>query len=179
MVDTTFVNRRLIFVLAYLCLAAGLMLLNLMPISVGTRWPGPDLLVVITFAWVLRRPRYVPVTIVAIVFLMADILFMRPLGLWAALMVLSVEFLRLREPSMREKPFPVEWASVATTLLIATVAYRLILTISLVDPPAISLTFLQYVLTVLAYPVVILVSRFIFGVNKMTLSQTDATGRQR
>ena len=179
MVDITLANRRFIFTLAYGLLSAALMLIHLLPLSFGPRWPGPDLLAAITFAWVLRRPMYVPITLVAAIFLMADVLFMRPLGLWTALMVLSVEFLRLREPSMREKPFPVEWISVATALLLAVASYHLILTIALVNPPPLAMSFVQYLLTVLCYPVVILVSRYVFGVTKMTPNDTDAMGRPR
>ncbi len=179
MVDVALSNRRTIYSLVYVGLALALMIFHLLPVSVGFGWPGPDLLVAITFAWVLRRPRSVPVVLVAAVFLFADILFMRPPGLWAALMVLSVEFLRLRERNMRERQFPVEWASMAVTLLLAVVAYRIILLVALIEPPALALTFVQYVMTVLCYPLVILASRYLFGITKMTPNDTDAMGRPR
>ncbi|MEL7116204.1 MAG: rod shape-determining protein MreD, partial [Pseudomonadota bacterium] len=104
-------RERWRFGATYAALVFGLMLIHLVPLSVGPgRIPGPDLLICITLAWVLRRPHYVPVLLVAALFLMADILFMRPLGLYAALVVLAVEFLRARAGQTREQTFPAEWA---------------------------------------------------------------------
>ncbi len=47
-------------------LAAVLLFLRLLPLgSVAGGWPGPDLLMCLTFAWVLRRPDYVPALLIA------------------------------------------------------------------------------------------------------------------
>ena len=53
--------RRWIFGVAYLATAALLVFLHILPVQVGPRgYPGPDLLLCITFLWVLRRPHYLP-----------------------------------------------------------------------------------------------------------------------
>jgi rod shape-determining protein MreD len=49
--------------------------------------------------------------------LLADLLFLRPPGLWAAIVVLGHEFLRNREQGLRDMPFFVEWGLVASLLL--------------------------------------------------------------
>jgi rod shape-determining protein MreD len=52
----------------YAALAFALLFLRMLPLgSVAGAWPGPDLLVCLTFAWVLRRPDYAPVLLVAAV----------------------------------------------------------------------------------------------------------------
>ena len=75
---------------------------------------GPDLMLAFTFAWVLRRPDYVPVLLIAAIFLLEDMLLMRPPGLWTADRAdRDRDPARSREPRPREMPFMAEWAMVA------------------------------------------------------------------
>jgi len=180
MAERTPTADRWVYGLAYVGLMSALTLLHIMPIEI-TRGalPAPDLLTSITFAWVLRRPQYVPTLLVALVFLVSDVLFMRPLGLWTALTVLAVEFLRRREANVRERTFPLEWAMVAGVLLAMTLANRLVLTVFLVNQAGLGLSILQMIITILAYPLVVLMSRFVLSVQKMTPGETDARGRPR
>ncbi|MCG6904677.1 MAG: rod shape-determining protein MreD [Rhodobacter sp.] len=180
MADNNLTANRWLYGSAYLALMVALMLFYLLPTQLGPRGlPGPDLLLCVTILWLLRRPHYVPTLLVAAVFLLADMLFLRPPGLWAALVVLAVEFLRARETSSREQPFLVEWAIVAGVMLAITLAYRLILALFLIDQGGLNLALMQLFVTILAYPVVVLVSRFLFGVARMTPGETDARGRPR
>lgn len=172
--------ERWVFGLAYSGVVALLILGNLLPLKiVPGRLPGPDLMICFTLAWVLRRPQYVPLPVVALLFLLADMFFMRPLGLWAAIVVVTVEILRLREPAMREQTFPLEWGVVAGVLLTMIAANRLIQTVFLVDQVSLGLEFTQFIVTVLCYPIVVLLTWFVFGVTKMRPDQTDAMGRPR
>jgi len=180
MVENNITANRWIYGLAYFGVMALLTLLYVMPIELWpSRIPGPDLLICVTFAWVLRRPQYVPTLLVAAVIFVTDVLFLRPLGLWTALVVVAIEFLRVRESGLREQGFAVEWATVSALLLAITIANRLILTVFLVDQTGIGLMILQLLVTILAYPLVVLLSRFAFSVNKMTPRDTDARGRPR
>ena len=52
---------------------------------------------------------------------------MRPPGLWAAIVVLGVEFLRNREADSRDLPFLVEWGTVALLMLAMTLANGFVL----------------------------------------------------
>ena len=58
----------------------------------GLIWPWPDVLLAVVCVWTLRRPDYVPAVVIAAVFLATDLLFQRPPGLWAALVLLLTEF---------------------------------------------------------------------------------------
>jgi len=171
---------RWIYGLAYLALTSVLILWSILPIQIGPRgYPGPDLLLAITFAWVLRRPQYVPTPLIALVFLITDMLFMRPPGLWSALVVLGVEFLRAREASSRELPFPVEWAMVSGVMIAMLIADRLIQTVLMISQAGFGLAILQLIATILAYPLIVLLSRLVFGIEKMTPGETDIMGRPR
>ena len=55
---------------------------------------GPDLLIAFALAWSLRRPEYVPTLLLAILFLLGDLLLQRPPGLWALLALLACENLK-------------------------------------------------------------------------------------
>ncbi|KMW59825.1 Rod shape-determining protein MreD [Candidatus Rhodobacter oscarellae] len=180
MAERTMATRRWFYGCTFFVISALIILLHLVPLRiVPGRIPGPDLLVCFTFAWLLRRPHYVPVLLIAVMFLMSDVLFMRPLGLWAALVVLGSEFLRARETAAREQPFPMEWGMVAAVLLCITLANAAVLAVLVVGQPALGLTLFQYVATVLCYPLVVLLSRWVFKLTKMTPNQTDARGRPR
>ena len=180
MADHNLTANRWVYGTAYFGVISVLALFSILPTHIGPDgYPGPDLLIGVTFAWVLRRPQYVPTLLVAFVFLLADMLFMRPPGLWTALVVLAVEFLRAREAGSREQPFLVEWAIVAGVLLAITLANRLVLAVFLVNQAGLGLTLLQFFVTVLSYPVIALLSRLLFGVARMTPGETDARGRPR
>ncbi len=163
----------------FLGIAAASLFVRLLPLStLPSGWPGPDLLVGLTFAWVLRRPDYVPALLIALIFVIEDMLTLRPPGLWTALVLLGAEFLRGREPLTRELPFPLEWAMVAGVILLMMVANRLALAVSVTPQPAFGFAFLQIVLTILAYPVIVVFSRLAFGVRKSATGEVDARGRK-
>ena len=64
---------------AFVALSLALIFVHLLPLeTVPRKWAPPDILLAFAFAWVLRRPDYVPALLVAGVFLMADLLLQRP-----------------------------------------------------------------------------------------------------
>lgn len=160
-------------------LALALLFLRLLPLgSVAGAWPGPDLLMCLTFAWVLRRPDYVPLVLIALVVLLEDLLLMRPPGLWAALMVLGAEFLRNRTSLTRELSFVVEWVLVAGVMAAVVMGNRLVLAVTMLDQPSLGQTIIQLVASILCYPVVVFLSRLAFGVRKPAAGEIDAYGRR-
>jgi rod shape-determining protein MreD len=160
-------------------LALALLFLRLLPLgSVAGAWPGPDLLMCLTFAWVLRRPDYVPLVLIALVVLLEDLLLMRPPGLWAALMVLGAEFLRNRTSLTRELSFVVEWVLVAGVMAAVVMGNRLVLAVTMLDQPSLGQAIIQLVASILCYPVVIFLSRLAFGVRKPAAGEIDAYGRR-
>ena len=115
-----------------------------------------------------------PPVLIAAVFVLCDLLYQRPPGLWAALVLLGSQMLRARAPDLRDLPFSLEWLSVASTLLVMTVVYRTILAVLMVDQAPLGLSLAQMVLTLLSYPLVVLVSHAALGVRKIAPGDFDS-----
>lgn len=165
--------RRAIF--AALCLAV--IFWRLLPLDTLPRgWAGPDLIVALAFAWVLRRPEYAPPVLIAVLVLLADLLFQRPPGLWAALVLLGSEALKARAPGLRDMGFGPEWLSVAVVLVAMTLAERTVLAILLVPQAPLGLSLMQMGMTALAYPLVVLGSALLLGVRKLRPGDAAALG---
>ena len=153
-------QRQLVGQALFIAAALALIVVALLPLRPGAvAWPGPDLLLCLVFAWVLRRPEQVPVLIIAAVMLVADILFLRPIGLGAALTVVATEAARRREHRWREQGFLVEWPRVAILMGLMVVADRVIRTLFLIPPaldplPPLGQDLLHVIATVAAYPLV-------------------------
>lgn len=155
-------------------------MLPLPPVSGGAMagLPGPDLLLCLVLAWVLRRPDYMPALLIAGVFLIEDLMLMRPPGLWALIVLGGAEFLRARQPLMREVPFLLEWALVGAVMLAMWMTERLVLGIVMVPMPALGASLVQLLLTLAAYPVVVALSRHALRVRKPATGEVDALGRR-
>ncbi|WP_425049477.1 rod shape-determining protein MreD [Psychromarinibacter sp. S121] len=160
----------------YAGLALFLMLMHILPTDLGPDgYPGPDLLLCITLAWVLRRPQYVPTLLIAAVFLMTDFLYMRPPGLWTALIVVAVETLRSREATLREQPLMVEIVTVAVILAIIHIGYWLLLLLFAVPQARFGLLLLEMIATMVTYPMIVVLARVVFKVQKINPADFDAT----
>ncbi|MFY2823601.1 rod shape-determining protein MreD [Ruegeria sp. MALMAid1280] len=161
----------------YLFLAALILFLHLLPLDTKPdRWPFPDLLIALTFAWVLRRPEFVPTLLVAIVMLMADLLLQRPPGLLAALVVLGAAYLRSAAFSLRDSGFVGEWSTVAVVITAVFMLNRVILAILSVQQAALGPVVIQVVLTIAVYPLIVLLSQNGFGVRRKSSAETGALG---
>ncbi|MCZ4353973.1 rod shape-determining protein MreD [Roseovarius aestuarii] len=156
--------RRLIF--AAVCLS--IIFWRLLPLDTLPRgWAGPDLIVALTFAWVLRRPEYAPPLLIAALVLLADLMFQRPPGLWAALVLIGSEALKARAAGLRDMGFAPEWLSVAIALVAMTLAERTVLAILLVPQAPLGLSLMQMAMTVLVYPLVVAASALFARVRRV------------
>ncbi|WP_420585113.1 rod shape-determining protein MreD [Ruegeria sp.] len=161
----------------YLFLAALILFLHLLPLDTKPdRWPFPDLLIALTFAWVLRRPEFVPTLLVAVVMLMADLLLQRPPGLLAALVVMGAAYLRSAAPGMRDMGFAGEWSTVAVVITAVFMLDRVILAILSVQQAALGPVVVQVVLTIAVYPVIVLLSQNAFGVRRVSAANSGILG---
>jgi len=153
----------------FAALAGALVFARLLPLdTLPPGWAGPDLFLALAFAWAVRRPEYVPPLLVAGLALTMDLLLQRPPGLWAAMTLVACETLRRRAPALRDLTFLAEWASVAGTLVAMVLAYRLVLTVLIVDQAPLGLSLMQLLSTLVAYPLVAALSHLVFGVRKRT-----------
>ncbi len=166
---------RILF--AALCLAV--IFWRILPLSTVPRgWAGPDLIAALSFAWVLRRPDYAPALLIAIIVLLADLMFHRPPGLWAALVVLGCEALKSRAPGLRDRAFVAEWLTVAMVVGAIILGYRLTLAVLMVPQAPLGLSLMQMAMTVLCYPLVVMASALILGVRKAKPGESVAGSRR-
>lgn len=139
---------------------------------------SPDLVLGITLAWVIRRPDYAPILLVAAVALLADLLLMRVPGLWAALVVLLANRFAQQRHRMRSTGFGLEWLRVSTGIAAIFVAERVAMTVLLLDTPSLTLNAAQYLATVAVYPLIVAITAGVFRIRKPALIDTTASGRR-
>lgn len=150
---------------------------HLLPLeTTPRRWAGPDILFAFACAWSFRRPEYVPPLLLAAAFLLTDFLLQRPPGLWAMLALLGCENLKLRAFNLRSAPFGTEWLSVLIVMVSVALVNQIVLAIMLVDTPAVGLVLSQLLMSILIYPLVVLVTHTLLGVRKAAPGDLDANG---
>lgn len=140
--------------------------------------PGPDVVLLIVFAWIIMRPDFVPLILAAGIFLAADLLFMRPIGLWAALSVIGAEFIRARRFQLRDATFLFEWLLVVTVIAAMTLVNGLMLSLLAVDQPNLGLTLIRLIFTAITYPVVVILAGRAFGVRRLSSTELDRLGQR-
>lgn len=173
--------RRRVWVYRGIFVSLALLILfaRLLPLgSTPGHLPGPDLLLCLLLAWVMRRPDYLPVLLIAAIVFLEDVLLMRPLGLWTALVVLATEFLRSRAALTRELSFAVEWMLIAGLMVALLVSYRLVFTISFLPQAGFGFALTQTIWSILCYPLVVMASRLVLDLRKPAMGELDALGRR-
>lgn len=165
--------------LIFLGVALVLTFLRLLPLdSSAGHLPGPDILLCLIFAWMVRRPEYLPAPMIAAVVLAEDLLLMRPPGLWTAIVLLGAEFIRSRSALTRELSFGVEWVLVAGAMVAMFLANRLVTELAFLPQPVFGFALVQIVWSVLAYPAVVAFSRYGLDLHKPAMGEIDAYGRK-
>jgi rod shape-determining protein MreD len=163
----------------FLALALFLLFIRLLPFgnSPGAL-PGPDLLLCLILAWVIRRPDFLPMPLILGVILIEDLMLMRPPGLWTAIVVLATEFLRGRVALTRELNFLVEWMVISGVMLGMMLAYRLVMALAFVPQPAFGFAAVQLLWSIALYPLVVGLSRLVLDLRKPATGEIDSFGRR-
>jgi rod shape-determining protein MreD len=163
----------------WLLIAAVGLFARLLPLNLAVPgWPGPDLLLVLTMGWVLRRPGHLPAPAIGLVWFVEDLLMLRPPGLWALLVLAGTEFLRRRHAMVREIGLLLEWGIVAGVLVAMTLGNRLILAIVMVPQEPLDLSLVKLVFTVGMYPLAVLMLHVVLRVRKPATGELDELGRK-
>ena len=155
--------------LVVVLISLGLIFSAILPLGPGFgRMPGPDLLLATFLVWAIRRPDVVPVLLVAIVFFLADLILMRPPGLMAAAVVLATEYVKSRDDLTLEVPFLVEWTFASAVIFCVMIFTTIILMLFGSTGPAIGPLLIKMILTILSYPVIVGIARYLFGIDRPT-----------
>ncbi|MDG2405052.1 MAG: rod shape-determining protein MreD [Paracoccaceae bacterium] len=164
--------------LLYISLGIAIIFYRLLPLeTIPATWVGPDLLVAATFLYAVRRPAYVPMISVAVLFLFSDLMLHHPPGLMSLFMVLSCEWLKRRSHYLRVATFSVEWLAVAFVIVVQVVGSHIILTLTMATTTPAGLTAMQAVGTILLYPILSRLSHHVFGIHKAPTGEDIITAR--
>lgn len=163
----------------YFALAALIVFVRILPLSTSPGdWPGPDLLLCLTVVWVLRRPDYIPALSVALVFFIDDLISLRPPGLWSLIVLVGTEYLRSRETATRDLPFLLEWVFAGAVIAGMLFANRFAYALFMIPQAALGQVLVQYLATVVAYPVLAVAMQISFGLRRAAPGEVDALGHR-
>jgi rod shape-determining protein MreD len=158
----------------YLALSGGLVLAALLPLSGADPRPGPDLLLALTLAFVLRRPAIVPPVLVVLVFLLADLAWQRPPGLGALAALLVTEALRSRAAGLATQGPGADWLAAALGIAAFVLGTRMAAAALLLPVPALGAQLAGLAWTIAAYPLVALFAWWPCRVRKPEPSDSES-----
>ncbi len=151
----------------FLLLAGGLALVALLPINTAEPGiPRPDLLLCLVAAWTLRRPDFAPLWLIAVAGLVLDFLLFRPPGSWTLALILAAETLNRQAQRDADPTFAVEMVQVAAAVAVAHVVNRVLLVLVGAPRPSAGAVVIEILFTLLAYPLVAVVSVLILRVRR-------------
>lgn len=107
---------------------------------------------------------------IAAAFLIADLLYQRPPGLWCALALGASEILRTRALVSRPLLFVMEWALVGLLVLAMVLGEWAVLGITMVAQPGLQYELWQAAVTIMVYPAMAWALR-LAGIRKPSLAQ--------
>lgn len=168
-----------VFRALFVGLALAVLFFRLLPLErTPGALPGPDLMICLIMAWIVRRPDYLSMPLILLVVLAEDLVLMRPPGLWTAIVILATESLRARSALTREVSFPVEWMLVTGVMLAMMLTYRLALAVAFVPQPPFGIVLVQLLWSVAFYPLIVGLSRLAFNLRKPATGEVDDYGRR-
>lgn len=163
--------------LAFSLLVLAILFLHLLPLQTGAGgliWP--DFVLCFALAWSVRRPEYVPAVLLALVFLLSDLLLQRPPGLWAVLALIACEQMKSQSRGLRDDSLASEFVSVGLRIVGVGICYHVILAVLLVDGTPLLPALIQIVVTVLAYPFAVAITHGLMGVRKAAPNEMGSKG---
>ena len=152
----------------FVLLALFILFVHLLPLQTKppVHFAPPDMLMLFAFAWAVRRPELVPSMLLALIFLLADLLLQRPPGLWALMLLLATERLKAQSLSLRDAGFFTECLSVAALIVFVFVGYRVILGVLIVDLPPLGIWIVHMLMTLICYPIAVFVTHWVMRIRK-------------
>ena len=146
--------------------------LNLLP----SRFTAPDFILGASIAMVIRKASFLPYWLVGSIFLIADILLSRPMGLWAFIALVTVEVFRANRIIFRDMFFIAEWAIASFAIIAMFMAQQFLLTFSLANAFPIDGVLRQIGMTIAAYPVIVFIITNVFGIRKPSPAEINMLG---
>jgi rod shape-determining protein MreD len=146
--------------LTYLLIVMLEVLFQTLPIhSSPYQFATPDIPLVITLVWVMRRPDVMDPILITIAFLFADMILQRPPGLWALVALCATMFLRVRALYFKEIIFFYEWLMIAIIIIISFTVHHFLLILTFLPIQNLELLAMRAFITIVLYPIFIWVFR--------------------
>ena len=165
--------------IGYVGVGSTCILLSIIPFDLSANTlPYPDIFYCFTMIFIVRRPEYVSVWAVFFVFFLRDILTQAPLGLFTFLVIMASEVVRANIQAFREYNFWLEWLWVAAIFIVIMVVQQTILALTLSDMPQLMENILPILLTVMAYPAIVGLVQYGFGLQRPQPGELDAWGNR-
>ena len=153
-----------------------LIFIKVLPLNtVPKGWTAPDLSLCVTLVWCLRRPTEAPIILLAALFLLQDIIFQRPIGLFAAVATVMCEWAKHQALRADEFPFFVEWVTAAIAIIAIFILVQSIASLSLIAKPSIWVYVTEFIFTILVYPLVTLLCRYGLGLRTHQVTEFEAS----
>lgn len=172
--------RTMAFWLLFIGLSGALLFFQVLPLHTAPRGiTGPDFQLCLVFAWVQRRPEFLPPLLLAAVLFFSDLLLMRAPGLWTLLVLAGAEFLRSRHNPSTEMPFPAEWGLTSFVIVASIFLNATILNILGPSDHSVRLAFIQALMTVTAYPLVVVFCHYVLHLRRPAPGDFEARGPVR
>ncbi|MEM0988444.1 MAG: rod shape-determining protein MreD [Pseudomonadota bacterium] len=127
--------------------------------------PSPDLLLCIVCYWSARRPDATPLLAVFLLGLARDLVTDMPVGAGALALVIVSEGIKTWRHQLARAGFFAEWLAAALAAFVATALPWLLVLITLAQPPYLTDVGNQILHTIAAYPIVMLLMRWVLRVS--------------
>ena len=147
-------NRLLMLRCTFLVIAFFLIMLPTLPIRIDFNHIFiPDLLLIMTFSWVMQRPDIIGPITITVVFLFADFILQRPPGLWTVIVLFAATFLGMRSARFKEVFFIYEWATVSVIVFFCYLAQYIVMRFTFLAIYDLKIMTITGLITVFSYPV--------------------------
>ena len=147
-------NRLLRLRCSFLVITTLLVMLKTLPIQTGLNLIFiPDVLLVMSFSWIIQRPDIIGPILLTMTFLFADFILQRPPGLWALIVLFGGMFLRTRSIRFKEVFFIYEWATVSAVIIFCYTLQNVLMRFAFITLYDFKLTSIQALTAILFYPI--------------------------
>ena len=152
-----------------------LVMLQTLPIQTGFNHIFiPDILLVMTFSWVMQRPDLIGPILLTIALLFSDFILQRPPGLWTLIVLFGGMFLRMRSIRFKEEFFIYQWATVSVVIVFCYILQNVSMRFAFLAPYDFKLISIQALTAILFYPICTWLFRPMLKVRGVYNSQKQA-----
>lgn len=161
-----FAPQRLILICLFMVVGLLAVFVEAAPLGLSAdAYPSPDLLFCAVAFWSTRRPEVAALLAIFALGVMRDLVTDAPVGAGVLSLVLASEFLKAVSNGLARRGFATEYLLVSMVAGFVILAQWLIVLVLLAHPPYLIDLFYQWLATVAAYPLVVLVFRWMFRIR--------------